>query len=513
MIPGGVAILDFGSQYSQLIARRVRELQVYSEIFPGDVSLEKIQKIKPRAIILSGGPSSVYDTGAPEPAEGVMDLNIPVLGICYGMHLIALAAGGEVTAGHVREFGPASIVPNKGSVLMYGVEFGEQAWMSHGDRVDSVPPGFFTVASTETLSVAAMENATRARYAVQFHPEVEHTEFGKRIFENFLFGISCIKPNWKMSTFAEYSIREIRKKLGSKGKVILGLSGGVDSSVVAALLHKAVPDRVIPIFVDTGLLRAGERETVEETFSDHFRMNLIVIDGRDQFLESLAGVVDPEKKRKIIGRTFIRIFEQAALEISDVTHLAQGTLYPDVIESLSFKGPSVTIKSHHNVGGLPERMNLKLVEPLRELFKDEVRELGKDLGLPDELVWRHPFPGPGLAVRILGEITSEALDLLRKVDKTFIEFLHEQGIYDDIWQAFSVLLPVRSVGVMGDRRTYERVVALRAVTSIDGMTADWYRMDPEMMAKISARIVNRVPGVNRVVYDISSKPPGTIEWE
>ena len=513
MTRGGVAILDFGSQYSQLIARRIRELDVYCELFRGDASLSEIETIEPAALILSGGPSSVNDRDAPAPTDGLFDLQVPMLGICYGMQLLAIAGGGRVSGGARREYGPAAIYPASGSVLMDGIEYGEQAWMSHGDRVEQLPPGYFSVASTSSVEIAAMESASQHRFAVQFHPEVEHTGFGRTLLRNFLFGICGIEPNWKMSTFADESIRSIREEIGDDGAVILGLSGGVDSSVVAALLHRAVPDRFIPIFVDTGLLRMDERDIVEKTFRDHFGMHLVTIDARDRFLGALKDITDPEEKRKTIGRLFIEVFEEASAGLEGITHLAQGTLYPDVIESTSFKGPSATIKSHHNVGGLPDRMDLELLEPLRELFKDEVRRLGEELGLPDGIVGRHPFPGPGLAVRILGPVTREDLDLLRRVDRVFTDFLQEKQIYDDIWQAFAVLLPVRAVGVMGDSRTYERVVALRAVTSTDGMTADWYRMDPDLLAELSARVVNQIAGVNRVVYDVSSKPPGTIEWE
>ncbi|MCK4505146.1 MAG: glutamine-hydrolyzing GMP synthase, partial [Candidatus Aegiribacteria sp.] len=390
---------------------------------------------------------------------------------------------------------------------------GLQAWMSHGDRVVEVPEGYRNAAHTDTLPIAAMEDTERQRFGVQFHPEVNHTEFGKQLLENYVFHIAELSRNWDMKTFRKRAVEMIRQELPDGGKAILGLSGGVDSSVVAALLHEAVPDRFIPIFVDNGLLRKGERESVVKTFRDHFGMPLMVIDGRDVFLRALEGVTDPEKKRKIIGRVFIELFEEASSEIEGVTHLAQGTLYPDVIESISFRGPSATIKSHHNVGGLPERMNLKLLEPLRELFKDEVRALGRELGLPELMIVRHPFPGPGLAVRILGDVNIEDLNILKDADRVFIDYLLDNDLYNEIWQAFAVLLPVRTVGVMGDQRTYDRVIALRAVTSTDGMTADWYRMAPEHLARISSAIVNKVRGVSRIVYDISSKPPGTIEWE
>jgi GMP synthase (glutamine-hydrolysing) len=513
MIRGGVAILDFGSQYTQLIARTVRELGVYCELVPGNAPLADVTRIEPGALILSGGPSSVYEDGAPMPDPGIFDLGLPILGICYGMQLVALRDGGRVEGGHQREYGPARLHPTGRSRVLDGVEDGLQAWMSHGDRVVEVPAGFTVAASTDSLPIAAMENPSSRRFCVQFHPEVRHTGFGRRVLSNFLFDIAGLAADWNMSAFRTRAVEWIRQSLGESGRVILGLSGGVDSSVVAALLHEAVPDRLTPIFVDTGLLRAGERESVEDTFRGHFGMGLVTVDASEDFLAALAGVTDPERKRKMIGAKFIEVFEKAASGVGGVTHLAQGTLYPDVIESVSFKGPSATIKSHHNVGGLPERMHLKLIEPLRELFKDEVRALGRELGLPPELVMRHPFPGPGLAVRILGDVNAADLEILRAADRVFIEYLRTSGLYDEIWQAFAVLLPVRTVGVMGDQRTYDRVIALRAVTSTDGMTADWYRMDPSHMALISSEIVNRVKGVNRVVYDISSKPPATIEWE
>ncbi|MCD4846727.1 MAG: glutamine-hydrolyzing GMP synthase [Candidatus Aegiribacteria sp.] len=513
MVHGGVAILDFGSQYNQLIARRVREMGVYCELIPGNAPFSRVMKMHPEALILSGGPSSVYDDDSPHPDPELFRTALPVLGICYGMQLLALHENGRVEGGHDREYGPAKLYPEKGTALFEGIGDGLQAWMSHGDRVVEVPERYRIAAHTDTLPIAAMEDTERQRFGVQFHPEVNHTEFGEQLLDNFVFHIAKLSRNWDMKTFRKSAVEMIRHELPDGGKVILGLSGGVDSSVVAALLHEAIPDRFIPIFVDNGLLRKGERESVVKTFRDHFGMPLMVIDGRDDFLRALEGVTDPEKKRKIIGRVFIELFEEASSEIEGVTHLAQGTLYPDVIESISFRGPSATIKSHHNVGGLPERMNLKLLEPLRELFKDEVRSLGRELGLPELMVARHPFPGPGLAVRILGDVNSEDLDILKEADWIFIDYLLNNDLYNEIWQAFAVLLPVRTVGVMGDQRTYDRVIALRAVTSTDGMTADWYRMAPEHMARISSEIVNRVRGVSRIVYDISSKPPGTIEWE
>lgn len=513
MVPDGVAVLDFGSQYNQLIARRIREMGVYCELIPGNAPLPRILDLKPAAVILSGGPSSVYDSDSPHPDPRLFELDLPMLGICYGMQLLALHENGIVEGGHEREYGPARLYPEPDTDIFHSIESGLQAWMSHGDRVVRVPDRYSVAARTDSLPIAAMADPLRRRYGVQFHPEVNHTEFGERLLKNFVLNIADITPNWNMKEFRMRSVEAIREELKEGGNVILGLSGGVDSSVVAALLHSAVPKRFTPIFVDNGLLRMGEMESVVETFRNHFGMPLKVIHGTDEFLSALRGVTDPEKKRKIIGRTFIRLFEKAAFEIDNVTHLAQGTLYPDVIESVSFRGPSATIKSHHNVGGLPDRMDLKLLEPLRELFKDEVRELGIQLGLPPRMVARHPFPGPGLAVRILGEVNPLDLDILRRVDRIFIDYLLENGLYDEIWQAFAVLLPVRTVGVMGDERTYDRVIALRAVTSTDGMTADWYRMDPEHLARISSSIVNRISGVSRVVYDVSSKPPGTIEWE
>ncbi|RMF99974.1 MAG: glutamine-hydrolyzing GMP synthase [Nitrospirae bacterium] len=507
-----ILVLDFGSQYTQLIARRVRESRVYSEILPFNVPIEKIKSFNPKGIILSGGPASVHDNEAPLLDKEVFNLGVPVLGICYGMQLIAHLLGGEVGKARKREYGRAEIIIDDDRDLLWGVTNRSTVWMSHGDRIDKCPAGFHPVAHTENSPIAAMADHERKIYALQFHPEVAHTEDGKRIIQNFVIDICGCSPTWQMSSFIDWCIEDIRNKVGD-GKVICALSGGVDSSVVALLVHRAIGDRLTCIFVDNGLLRKGEYQKVQDTFQRHFHIKLVSVDARQRFLDLLKGVTDPEKKRKIIGNEFIRIFEEEAKKVEDVEFLAQGTLYPDVIESVSFKGPSATIKSHHNVGGLPDVMNLKLIEPLRELFKDEVRVLGEELGLPEEICWRHPFPGPGLAIRCLGEITGEKLELLREADAIVLEEIKKAGLYRNIWQAFAVLLPVRSVGVMGDERTYEYALAVRAVTSLDGMTADWAKIPYEVLGTISNRIINEVRGINRVVYDISSKPPGTIEWE
>ena len=507
-----ILVLDFGSQYTQLIARRVRECKVYSEILPFNVSLDRIKEFKPKGIILSGGPASVYSEEAPIPDRGIFELGVPVLGICYGMQLMAYMLGGEVARADRHEYGRAEIIIDDDTDLLFGITDRSVVWMSHADRIEKCPKGFQPIAHTSNSPVAAMADHERKFFALQFHPEVAHTEEGKRILQNFVHNICGCRSEWQMSSFIEWSVENIRKQVG-KGKVICALSGGVDSSVTALLMHRAIGDNLTCIFVDNGLLRKGEAEKVRDTFERHFHIKLIFVDARSRFLSILKGVTDPEEKRKRIGREFIKIFEEEAKKIEGADFLAQGTLYPDVIESVSFKGPSATIKSHHNVGGLPEVMKLRLVEPLRELFKDEVREIGEELGLPEEICWRHPFPGPGLAIRCLGEVTEEKLSILREADAIVLEEIKKAGLYRQIWQAFAVLLPVRSVGVMGDERTYDYALAIRAVTSLDGMTADWAKIPPEVLGRISNRIINEVKGINRVAYDITSKPPGTIEWE
>jgi GMP synthase (glutamine-hydrolysing) len=514
-----VLVLDFGSQYTQLIARRVREAKVYCEIFPYNAGLEKIKAFRPKGLILSGGPSSVYDEGAPLVGLDHLTLGVPVLGICYGMQLMTNLLGGAVARAEKREYGRAELIIDDDSNLLGfigGVGDGETekkavVWMSHGDRIEKMPGGFAAIAHTDNSPTAAMADSARRFFGVQFHPEVAHTPQGFQILKNFLYDICGCTPSWTMRSFIEYSVLNIRERVGGK-QVICALSGGVDSSVVAALVHKAVGDQLTCIFVNNGVLRKGEGRRVQETFSK-MGLNLKYVDASEAFLSRLAGVEDPEKKRKIIGNTFIEVFEAEARGIEGAEFLAQGTLYPDVIESVSFKGPSAVIKSHHNVGGLPEKMALKLIEPLRELFKDEVRELGLELGLPDELIWRQPFPGPGLAIRILGEVSEERLRVLREADAIVLEEIKRAGLYREIWQSFAVLLPVKTVGVMGDERTYENVVAIRAVNSKDGMTADWVPLPYELLGLISNRIINEIKGINRVCYDISSKPPSTIEWE
>ncbi|MFK7987828.1 MAG: glutamine-hydrolyzing GMP synthase [Sandaracinaceae bacterium] len=509
-----VLILDFGSQYTQLIARRIREQHVYCEIQPCTVGLDRVRELKPDAVVLSGGPASVFEDGAPQVDAGVFELGVPVLGICYGMQLVCHLLGGEVEPAHEREYGAARIGVQRADGLFSPFEAGSdlEVWMSHGDRVARLPEGFSVVASTQSAPFAAIADPRRRIYGLQFHPEVAHTSHGPEMFEAFLFEIAGCKPDWTPGSFVDETVEKVRATVGDN-QVICGLSGGVDSSVAAVLVHKAIGDRQTCIFVDNGLLRKGEAEEVVRTFRDHFQLRLVHVDAAAQFLGELAGVTDPEEKRKIIGRVFIEVFEAEAKKVDGVTHLVQGTLYPDVIESVSFKGPSALIKSHHNVGGLPEHMDFGLIEPLRELFKDEVRDVGAALGMPHRVLYRHPFPGPGLAIRVIGEITEERLRVLREADAIWIDEIRRAEQYDHIWQAFAVLLPVQSVGVMGDFRTYEDVVALRAVSSRDGMTADWSRLPDSLLARASNRIINEVRGVNRVVYDISSKPPATIEWE
>jgi GMP synthase (glutamine-hydrolysing) len=527
-----VLILDFGSQYTMLIARRVRELKVYCEIHPCTMPLDDVRAFNPKAVILSGGPASVLTPDSPRCAAEVFEMGAPVLGICYGLQLMAQVLGGAVEKSSEREYGPAALVIDDDSDLFAGISAaapegadakklhhdggaegeGVRVWMSHGDRIKKIPPGFKPIAHSGNSPVAAMKNAERRLYAVQFHPEVAHTPRGKEILRNFLFKIAGCAGDWTMENFIVQSVSRIKERVGSAG-LIMGLSGGVDSSVAAVLTHRAIADQLTCIFVDNGLLRLNEAEGVVKLFRDNFHIKLKTVDASKKFLDALKGVEDPEEKRKVIGRVFIEVFEEAARGIPGVEFLGQGTLYPDVIESTSFRGPSATIKSHHNVGGLPERMRLTLVEPLRELFKDEVREVGLALGLPPELVWRQPFPGPGLAVRCLGEITRERLDVLRKADAIATSEIEAWEGKAEIWQYFTVLLPVRSVGVMGDERTYENVAAIRAVKSVDGMTADYADLPHPLLSRIASRIINEVKGINRVVYDISSKPPATIEWE
>jgi GMP synthase (glutamine-hydrolysing) len=507
-------ILDFGSQYTQLIARRIRELKVYSEIHPFNLDLDEIRRMQPGAIVLSGGPASCYDPGAPTVSPELFQLGVPVLGICYGIQLAVRLLGGVVKPSDKREYGRAHVKVNVIDPLLEGFREGEElaVWMSHGDRVEKLPDGFRVLGTTRDAPFALVADEARGLYGVQFHPEVAHTPRGGVLLENFLFRVAGLRPSWTMASFAETAVGKLRAQVGA-GRVVLGLSGGVDSSVTAALLLRAIGERLTCIFVDNGLLREGERAGVEALFKGAFRADLRVVDAARRFLGALDGVTDPEEKRKRIGREFVAVFEEEAARIGQVDFLGQGTLYPDVIESVSFKGPSATIKSHHNVGGLPERMRLKLVEPLRELFKDEVRELGLELGLPREVLWRQPFPGPGLAVRCLGAITAERLETLRAADAIIDEEIRAAGLYQSIWQSFGVLLPVRSVGVMGDFRTYAETLCVRAVHSQDGMTADWVPLPYEVLGTVSRRVINEVRGINRVVYDVTSKPPGTIEWE
>ncbi len=514
-----VVILDFGSQYTQLIARRIREQSVYCEIHPctiaGDPELRAPRALQPVGVVLSGGPSSVYDAGAPTVSAELFALGVPILGICYGAQLTAKLLGGDVRSADKREYGRATVkVRRGGSSVFRTVHDGEDlaVWASHGDHVDALPQGFVHTAASDNCQFSGFEDAARRITCVQFHPEVVHTPRGAELLGNWLFGVVGAAGDWSMASFVEEAVARVRHQVGD-GRVICGLSGGVDSSVAAALIHRAIGDRLTCIFVDNGLLRRGEREQVAAIFRDHFKVDLRVIDAEAKFLSALQDCTDPERKRKIIGAEFIAVFEEQATAIAGAGFLAQGTLYPDVIESVSFKGPSAVIKSHHNVGGLPERMKLALVEPLRELFKDEVRQLGLELGLPRHMVWRQPFPGPGLAVRCLGPLTKPRLDVLRAADAIIEEEVRAAGLYESIWQSFGVLLPVRSVGVAGDARTYEEALAIRAVSSRDGMTADWVQLPYELLARISSRVTNEVRGINRMVYDVTSKPPGTIEWE
>ena len=511
-----ILILDFGSQYTQLIARRLRELGVYCEIHPCTAGAAAIRAFRPRGVVLSGGPASVLAEGSPRADRAVFDLGVPVLGICYGLQLLAHELGGRVDRAAHREYGPAAVDVAQASPLFQGLPPRLDVWMSHGDRVEALPPGFEPIAATASSPYAAVEDRGRRFYGLQFHPEVVHTPRGADVLRNFALRVCGCSGSWSMRGYAETAVEQIREQVGA-GHVICALSGGVDSAVAALLVHRAIGDRLRCIFVDNGVLRAGERAQVEEVFGRMFHLPLVTVDARSRFLAGLAGVVDPEAKRKIIGREFIAVFEEEVERLAALGErarfLVQGTLYPDVIESVSFKGPSATIKSHHNVGGLPEVMKLGLVEPLRELFKDEVRRLGIELGLPREIVQRQPFPGPGLAIRVLGEVTEERLAVLRRADAVVQEEIRGAGLYEKLWQAFAVLLPVRSVGVMGDERTYEATCAVRAVESTDGMTGDWARLPYDVLARISSRIINEVRGINRVVYDVSSKPPATIEWE
>ncbi len=510
-----VLIVDFGAQYTQLIARRVREQRVYSEIHACTTPFERLAALEPVAIILSGGPASVYGEGAPTVDPRIFELGVPILGICYGAQLIAHLLGGKVARASAREYGAAKVVVEQplGAFGRFAKAETIDVWMSHGDRIEKLPDGFSTLGTSDNTPFCAVGHAAKKIYGVQFHPEVAHTPRGEEILAAFLFDVAGLTPSWTPGSFAEEAVATVRQKVGPKDRAVCGLSGGVDSSVAAVLCHRALGDRLTCIFVDNGLLREGEAEQVVATFGETLHLNLIAVDARERFLAALEGVTDPEKKRKTIGRVFIEVFEEEAAKVEHARYLVQGTLYPDVIESVSYKGPSAVIKSHHNVGGLPERMELSLIEPLRELFKDEVRAAGETLGMARSLLYRQPFPGPGLAIRCLGEVTRARLAVLRAADAIVTEEIRSANLYDSIWQSFCVLLPVRTVGVMGDERTYDEVCALRAVHSVDGMTADWAKIPYEVLGRISGRIINEVRGINRVVYDISSKPPATIEWE
>ena len=508
-----IVVLDFGSQYTQLIARRLRELSVYSEILPFDTSLEELRKHRPVGVILSGGPASVSDDGAPQCAPGLFDLGVPMLGICYGMQVMTSTLGGRVARAPEREYGHATVTVSGDGPLLSNVSSHLRVWASHGDFVESPPPGFEVRATSANAPVAAMEDLTRRFHALLFHPEVAHTEQGTEILGNFASTICGCTGDWTMASFISETTARIRETVGDTAKVVCGLSGGVDSTVAAVLVHRAIGDRLTCIFVDNGVLRLNEASQIRQRYVDKLQLQVVFEDASDLFLDRLSGVIDPERKRKVIGATFIEVFEASAAKLGQVDYLVQGTLYPDVIESVSVVGPSAAIKSHHNVGGLPDDLRFALIEPLRELFKDEVRAVGTELGLEQEFVWRQPFPGPGLAVRILGVVTRDRVELLQKADAIVVEEIRRAGLYRQVWQSFAVLLPVQSVGVMGDERTYENTAAVRAVESRDGMTADWARLPHELLATISSRIVNEVHGINRVVYDISSKPPSTIEWE
>lgn len=509
-----VVILDFGSQYTQLIARRIREMNVYAEIFPYDKSAEEIKAENPSAVIFSGGPSSIYEEGAPQVDKEILNIGVPVLGICYGLYVVVDAYNGTIESSPGREYGHADINVKGKYPIFKGTSDKQSVWMSHGDKVTGLPEGFELIASSENAEMAAIQNIDKKVFGLQFHPEVHHSEEGKKILSNFLFEICNLKADWNMKSFIQAEVENIRKTVGD-GTVLLGLSGGVDSSVAARIIQEAVGDRLYCVFVDNGLLRKNERELVEKRYKEQMNLNVITVDATDRFLTKLAGITDPEQKRKIIGKEFVEVFMEEASKIGSFDFLAQGTLYPDVIESVSTKGPSDTIKSHHN--RVPEILKLiesgQVVEPLKELFKDEVRALGLELGMTEELIFRHPFPGPGLAIRVIGELTKERLDVLREADDIIVGEIKKAGLYRDLWQVFGIYLPVQSVGVMGDSRTYENVIALRAVESVDAMTADWADLPKDVMRKISNRIINEVRGINRVVYDISSKPPATIEWE